>query len=140
MTLEEKQSTAYGTVDIESMVDAYGELKTKMKVLEKQLEPLYEELKKYFEDKKLRKIKGKEYEIHCQLKEKWNFAGKEEELEALLKKHNLWERVLAPNHSALQHLMKDSEIAKNILEQLQSLGEKELGSILRIVPLNDELD
>lgn len=138
MTLEEKQSTSYGTVDILSMVDAYGELKTKMKALEKQLEPLYEELKKYFEDKKLRKVKGKSYELYCHFKEKWNFQGKEEELEKLLKKHHLWERVLALSHSALQHLLKDSEIDKKLLEEIKNLGEAELVSTLRVVPLAGE--
>lgn len=140
LTAEEKQTTSYGTVDIESQVDAYGDLKSKIKSLEKNLDSLRKIIEKYFADKKLRKVKGQKYQLFCEFKEKWNFAEHKKELYEALKESGLWERILAPSHFAIQKLFHDEKLKDETKERLKKLGEKELSSTIRVMPTEKHND
>jgi len=135
LTTEEKQETSYGTVDIESQVDHYGELKSKLKSLNSELDQIKEEIEKYFAEKKLRKVKGKRYQLFCEFKDKWNFSKREEELYQILKEHGLWERALAPTHAGIVKLLHAPDLDQQTREQLKNLAEKEQFSTIRVQPL-----
>ncbi|OGR96171.1 MAG: hypothetical protein A2902_00575 [Elusimicrobia bacterium RIFCSPLOWO2_01_FULL_64_13] len=135
---EEKCETAYGNVDITCLVDKYGELKAKARALDDELKPVKDELERYFREKGYRKADGTRFRVTCDSKEKWDFGEKDGEVKRILEEAGLLEKVSSVSAAALQKLLKDRALDRDVREALESLGEKTVVRTIRYSALDKE--
>ena len=128
MLEEEKKSTNFPEVNIEELVDEYGELKNRYKELDKREAELKEIFKKYFEEKGIKTIATERHQIFQSLMKKYEYN--EDKVRHILEPLHLLDKVLRLDEKLLTTFLEDPVVPAEVKKEL--ILARELKEIIQI--------
>ena len=128
MLEEEKASKELPKINIEELVDEYGDLKAQYKELDKREAELKEIFKKYFEEKGIKAVSTEKHQIYQLLMKKYEYN--EDKVRKILGPVNLLDKVLKLDEKLLTDFLEDSAVPPKIKKEL--ISERELKESIQI--------
>jgi RecB family exonuclease len=135
MTEEEKKIEAFPDINIEQVVEQYGELKAEYKELDLKEKELREILVKYFEEKGVREVLSGKHRIFQVISKKDEYD--ENEVRKILEPEGLWERVISLNGKMLSELLADPRLPTDVRNRLDSIKTVRETSQMRYLKAKD---
>lgn len=126
---EEKVSETFREINIEELVDEYGELKAKYKEFDKREAELKEIFKKYFEEKGVKAISTKKHQIYQLLMRKYKYN--EDKVREILGQLNLLDKVLKFDEKLLTDFLENPAVSPEVKKELISIREVKESSQIR---------
>ena len=113
---KEEASKELPEINIEELVDEYGNLKAKYKELDKREAELKEIFKKYFEEKGIKAVSTKKHQIYQLLIKKYEYS--EDKVREILGPVNLLDKVLKLDENRLTTFLEDPAVPPEIKKEL----------------------
>ena len=120
--------------ELVSMIDRYGELRSRVAALEEEAEELKGSILSALRQRGYVRAFGKKFEVARAAAGKWEFPDKRKVLD-LIKNAGLYDRILAPSAPKVEQLMEDGGLHPDLRARLSELGVKTETPELRVKPL-----